>query len=418
MPTEAGLCRLETLPVDALVLILSASNSSADLHTLIRASPVLYRVFLLFKCTILLGPVFRDSGLVIRDYVALSLTPPLNWYQSTYEKEALAAIQQYQRLPIGRKAVAAISVNHAIRIIQFKRTVDFFVDLFSRSRLDVLSGESAPLSPVEYQHVSQALVRHQIFAHLNPGAVRAEDGAALIRRRLFDLFAAWEMEQVSVIHHFVFSIHHALATCTPKRDRILDRRKAVPVYDDDDDIIRYVLELDALRRKITTASVADPELIPKMKDYLTSRADSKWSWGIFNVLHSSHNFPKNQFQEPITGFTPPHLLDRRELDRQAMAARDALYAYEDALPDLVAGTSVSEPPYGWVDAQCGLDCRRWGGDLPRCLPHGEPPHRRIFVQRTLGMWRLLGFVFWDQDRVESLKKQYETYKTGWLTFTK
>ncbi|KAK8084791.1 subtilase [Apiospora hydei] len=405
MSSITAASHLHSLPVDILVALLSASGSLADLHAFIRASPLLH------------------EGPVIRDYAALSLTPPLNWYTESYCDEALEAVQRYQDLLPGRKATVGITEDQVIGIIQFQRTVQFFVDFYAATRLPVLealggqqpAAIAAPLSHDERQRVSQALVRYQVFARIHPEPDRRHCADVSIHSRFFGLFASWEMEQVSTAHAFVFSVQRAYAACTPRPERRLLTHKAVPVYEGEGEYFYNVLDMGLLRRKILSAAAIDAELMQKMRTYLQGEADKPGKTRcLFTVLTAGEHFPNTKRLEPLGDDAPHSFLVRQEKQEEAIKVRDALYLREDAMAPLVAGTSAGEPPFGWVDALQGLDCRRWGEDLPRCAPDAATLRRRMDVMEKVARWRWLGFVFWDEGRLDLVKASEGQFNTGWV----
>ncbi|KAK8045093.1 subtilase [Apiospora rasikravindrae] len=425
MSSNTVACHLHSLPVDGLVALLSASVSLADLYAFIRASPLLYEVFLKSKTAILLEICSRDEGPVIRDYVAFSLTAPLDWYTEAYRSEALEAVQRYQGLPPGRNATMGITEDQVIAIIQFQRTVQFFLNLYAATRLAVLeairgqpaaAAIAAPLSREEHQRVSQALVRHQVFTRIHPEPDRRHSADAPIRSGFFGLFASWEMEQISTAHAFVFSVHRAYAACTPRPERRLYTHKAVPVFEGEDEYLHNVIDMGMLRHKILSAAAFDSGLMQKMRVYLQGEADKPVKTRcLFNVLTAGEHFPKTKLLEPLPDGAPHSFLVRQEKQKEAIKVRDALYLREDARAPLVACTSTGEPPFGWVDALQGLDCHRWGEDLPRCAPNGTTVRRQMDVLENVARWRWLGFVFWDKGRIELAKASEGQFKTGWLT---
>ncbi|KAK8017972.1 subtilase [Apiospora marii] len=383
----------------------------------------------------LLGTVSRDEGIVIRDYVALSLTALLDMKREGYRNEALEAIQRYQSLSRGRKATVGVTADQAVDIIQFQRTVRFFVDLYASTRLAVheaavgqSAAAAAPLSLAEYQRLSQALVRHQIFMRLHPGPDRSGTDAthatqALVCRRCFGLFAAWKMEQVAAAHAFVCSTHRAYTQRPPKPERIRDSGLAAPLHQSQATrrvgvferfrLWTYLLDTSRLRQKVMWIAAADADLLPRMRTFLQEELGVVLTYrGQLDVLLQSHGFPKNEPSSELPPSVPPPMSERK---KEAAKVWDALYRYEDAAEPLAAGTSAGEPPFGWVDALRGLDARRWGRDLPRCAPVGSNEAQHAAVRMRYAKWAWLGFVFWDKERVDLLKGVFdEWYKTGWV----
>ena len=78
---------------------------------------------------------------------------------------------------------------------------------------------------------------------------------------------------------------------------------------------------------------------------------------------------------------------------------------EGQIRALVAGHRASEPSYGWVDAMGGLNCCRWGHSMIR----GPGPEAAMVncrhVHQKLGRWRILGCMFWDKQRIDTIKAQ-------------
>ncbi|KAK7991949.1 subtilase [Apiospora saccharicola] len=219
--------------------MLSASASIADLHAFIQASSLLYRVFLLFKTAILLEVSGRDEGIVVRDYVAFSQVEFRGRFDDDYLDKTLKNIQRYQSLPPGRKATTVgVTARQAAYIIDFSRTVRFFIDLFTSNRFPILEAfvgqeaAAAPLSP------GGICLLFCVGRDRGDGDgddtdaidTDAIDTDAIVRRRFFGLFAPWEMEQVAAAHAFVFSVHRAWGKCTPKAERILDSERAQPLH--------------------------------------------------------------------------------------------------------------------------------------------------------------------------------------------
>ncbi|KAI1373678.1 hypothetical protein F4677DRAFT_214813 [Hypoxylon crocopeplum] len=400
-------CLLESLPTDVLILIMSESNSWADLSSIIRASPLLFECFLSAKKTILLGIIANELGPVIRDAVALSLTEKLDWYQSGYYAQADDAIQKYEQLPAGFNSVKSITMDHVISMIHISRTIRFFVYLFSSSRLLYMhSALAKPLSATERQRVSQALIRYQLLMRIHPGADRGEK-EALIYKKFFGLFDGWEMEQLAEAHVFIYRICGVLTT--PK---VIGRHRApppLPAYSPIDD---GLYDLSALRRKILELCAIEPELFNRICAELQTGIHHSYG-SYLSFLGQSHGLPT---LNAVVGTFSVTQDDRIRME-QAIRDRDDLYDQERQKPVLVAGESATDPPYAWVDALNGLNCCRWGKDLPRNPPSGATAHQQIYVHKKMATWRWMGFVFWDRERVEILKTRFPAflgYQTGWL----
>lgn len=273
---------------------------------------------------------------------------------------------------------------------------------------------AAPLSPAASQRLSQALVRHQILAHLRPGPNRGGDGTDTLKHgRFLGLFAGWEMEQVSAIHTSVSSVRGAWDMAMLEPELLLeDGRRAVYLREGGDPCLRRVLDLHGVRRDLLLADASDSVLLFRMGIRI-QREKPLLYCGALEVLVASHHFHGNEDWHILQpGFVPPPLTGQ---EREAIEARSSLYLLEDAAAALVAGTSADEPPFGWVDALQGLDCRRWGRDRPRCAPNDATDQQHHRVLQHLSEWRWQGFVFWGKGRVDLLKERHHSrYRTGWL----
>ncbi|KAK7910699.1 hypothetical protein PG985_013180 [Apiospora marii] len=399
---------LESLPVDVLVAFLSASDSLADLHAFIRSSPWLYKVFLASKRAILLNVISKDAGPVIRDYVALSLTPPLDLAQDNHHENALDAVRKYQSLPAGSKARVGINIEQVLDITQFQRTAHFFVDLYERTRLPLLAeytqAAAMPFSPHERQRLYRAFVRHQVFTRLYPWHVRKSVDRWEVGGEFFGLFEAWEIEQVSVAHAFVFSLISAMHVLRPQccRDDYTSRSLGWTTCPHE---WRYTDDLGALRCKIASLGETEAAFMWELEDHVRLRETYHIDggvWGTIDSLDESHHLTiKDRNQGDPEELS--EILDRRK----------SLYEVEKGRPRLTAGASCDEPPFGWVDAMRGLNCSRWGTSLGMCFCWGVQSPGCLKGWRLLPRWRQLGFVFWDKDRVELLYEN-SRFRPGWL----
>ncbi|KAK8041484.1 hypothetical protein PG994_014491 [Apiospora phragmitis] len=376
---------LESLPVDALVAILSASNSLSDLHAFIRASPWLYQVFLSSKRAILLEIVVRETGPAIRDYFALSTLPLLYRDHQYHVAGALDALRKYEELLTGAKPAIGIAVEQVIDIIQFKRTVDFFVDVYEYTRLLLLKSinpaAATPLSRSEYQRLSRAFVRHQIFTRLYPRQCFAMNQLPL-GEGLFGLFEAWEMEQISVAHAFVFTFFAALHP--PRWDSVCFQRDC-PTSPVCESVGCYPDDLTAVRHQFSSLISTDAKFMESFKRIFKHR-DSRRGlgvWGGYDTLNASHGYNARIMS---AGDHP--------LSLDAFKEAESLWWSEKAKPKLCAGLGADEPPFAWVDAMQGLNCRRWGEDLDLCFCEDECANYCYGLLEDLAKWRKLGFVFW------------------------
>jgi hypothetical protein len=412
-------CGLELLPTEVLVAILSVALSTADLHSLIRASPRLYQVFVPAKREVLLSIVATDLGAAFRDALAVILVAPakLNYREPTYLEECERVIHRYEALPHGgdgglASAARGLPTDTAIALSHLNRSVQFLVDEFAETRLwELRKADPASVGPftaAERRRIARALLRHQVLARIEYGdrRVYAKDGQYLAREtavmhKFLGLFRPWETEQLAEVHSFLREmVWHAFPPLPgapmefSRPTTSWGRRRAAAIYD---------------LRLIHHGLVAHQALVAT--DPIKATRTPRLAWG------------QSIFMEPFRFLRAGPLRAREggpnHVRPERRGLRDELYRREDAMPPLVsAEDDDAAPPFAWVDAHGGLDCQRWGDQLCReVLRKGQEDttaRQRFWISNNLDKWRWLGFMFWDQARVELLKTQLPVYETGWL----
>ncbi|KAI3317280.1 hypothetical protein HD806DRAFT_515443 [Xylariaceae sp. AK1471] len=391
------MCLIESLPTDLLVAIMSTCYSLADLRAFIYASPILYDGFLSAKRTVLLEIVARDLGPGIREAVALALVGVLDPHREGFHHQAKHAIQRYAALPAGRMATRGITIDHVINIIRVNRAVQFFVGWFVSSRVAVMQKEntaaSYPLGDLERHRISCAFIRYQLLMTVHPFDDWGEEKTIL--RMFYDLFQAWEMEQMTEAHGFLASFVGYANTFTRKLHANLK-------------------DLVELRQDILAEGAIKTPMERTIREYFENESSHRWCSFAFNWFSASHFFPTRAISQ-ITPTIPAHL---GIVEAQEIAKRDQLYARENEIPAITAGELTTDPPYGWVDALDGLNCCRWGDDLLRLAGTETPLCDKIEAGRKMNRWRWMGFIFWNKSRIELLKTQtsaFSEFHTGWLT---
>ncbi|KAK4206007.1 hypothetical protein QBC37DRAFT_435572 [Rhypophila decipiens] len=299
MPVRVS--RLESLPTEILVLILSAAaGTPADLVSLICTSSILNKCFKSFKVTILTAPALKDLGPGIIDAIAISRIPPLSQGPSDqdhgplHEKVVQDYIRQYHKsTSLSAKTtseegdmqwiIREISPEMAESILHLNMAVQFFIDLYMATRLSYLQNQiswlthrikhAAPipfvqkdpedlasqrssfqslrsamllgdditkpdlkkiLSPLERQRLAIAFLRAQLLVtlsvpvmqdnaelrnvrldgrpfalepappvHPHPGLVPSSPTSEN-HHEIMALYSAWELEQISQTHYFIF----------------------------------------------------------------------------------------------------------------------------------------------------------------------------------------------------------------------
>ncbi|KAK4118085.1 hypothetical protein N657DRAFT_651643 [Parathielavia appendiculata] len=420
---------LESLPTEVLVALLSAAHSTADLRSLISASPRLYQIFVSAKREVLLSIVTNDLGAALRDAVAaLLLTPTrLNCRGPTYLDECERVIRRYEALPHGAdgalSSTIALPTAAVIQLSRLNRSVQFLVDEFAESRLPELRkihpDAGGPLTPAERRRLARALLRHQVLARIEYGdrLLRVEAGEHLPREtammhRFLRLFKPWKIEQLAEAHSFLnelvwraFPPLRGLPSLDQRVSQQWDRKRDA-AFDDLCGLHGALVEAERAHSNSTSNNLGPRRFraIPPAGMVLTAR---------FRFLRA--------------GPLPGHSAGSHSVAREFRPLRDELYRHEDALPQLVYegdGNDDAAPPFAWVDGHGGLDCQRWGDQVRREVVPGEEEQeeegtstarQRIWVRENRDRWRWLGFVFYDRRRVELLKTRIPVYETGWLT---
>lgn len=81
--------------------------------------------------------------------------------------------------------------------------------------------------------------------------------------------------------------------------------------------------------------------------------------------------------------------------------------------DNKAANTVLPTPYAWTNALNGQQLDRWGHDMVTHPPVLQR-QKSTRVNHLFSRWRWLGFMFWDQERVEAMKAALGGHATGWL----
>ncbi|KAK8101842.1 hypothetical protein PG999_012216 [Apiospora kogelbergensis] len=387
---------LESLPDDILLHFQSFCHSLVDLYAFIRASPDLYRVFRTAKRTILYRIARRDVGPVIRDYIALASLSlhPLN--VDNHDIDVARFLGRYRRLLANEELAVHTHTMCSVEIIRAKRTVQFFVDMYARSRIPVLGLQvpeaGTPLTALEFQRLSQVFVRYQIFTILFPR--HSWHVRQMGNRSVFAaLFKPWEMEQLSTAHGFLLSVSFIQRLGDNFAEHADFRggwEKEADNFEDLNHFQRGIEAVDGADKEVTIDLHFGPDSI---------RYECYWA-----MIRSSHLYPVH------------HSLPLHRPEKIAMVQTQHLLRSNEAVrPGLSAGPSVVSPPFGWVDAMGGLDCLRWGAALLPCRCDGIVASDCSDLWKDFRRWRSLGFLFWDKERVEHLKGHYRWYKSDWIT---
>ena len=399
-------CPLETLPSEISIAIMSIVDSPDDLSSLIRASPIIYHRFASARQSILAGQLVSSLGPAIKDAVICSSSRKLIPVEQP--TIAVETVRRYRQGPSDESQWGiGLDMDLVVRMIRLNRAVQYFVAFYGDLRFRHLEGSGVdctwPMSASERHRIARGLLRYQIIVDLN--CWRARPDPAI--RDLFyggplGLFEPWEMEQISLAHQLLYGLCDGLVDCEKWEPDPDDEPRPADLEDSDDErhwdrlemTKRYnargyyykdfFCSLQALYRKMKAATASDSTL----RDRLMRRLCIGVVGGtIFGYLSTSEVPP--QSSEPVV----PELK-----------------------PTGYVGDSAAHPPWGWVDAFDGRGARSWGfallGHWPSSVEYG------IYeaVRTKYGLWRWLGFVFWDKNRIEAMKRSghLADYQTGWL----
>jgi hypothetical protein len=417
---SAPSCVFEAMNTDVLVLIMSAASSLEDLSALIHASPILYQHFLSAKASILLRVGACGLGPGIRDAVILAYTvmePFVNSDEAYYDRVE-DTVERYRERLLSRRALwaAGISPETAACIARLNRTIQYFVGLYVHVRFVFFERNLSPplcnwaLCTAERHRIAQAFVRYQIIVNMYCVTKVPPHDKEFFFTRIFGLYESWEMEQVSQADKFAHTLCAALlrlekmsdgSRFTPEVEQAMRNRHEATshlrrwggptkeVYSPRGwYFARFHPDLPAFRKKLLEATAADPELMREILDW-PGLSDGQFGGTSHAFLCASHLYRT----WPKTPRPPP-----------------------PSLPCNAISKSPAETPWGWTHALRGHEESRWGLDLLSPPPHGTPGARWSDTKRRFSLWRWVGFVFWDRDRVEAMLKTelLAGNNAGWL----
>jgi hypothetical protein len=442
---------LESLNTDVLVLILSATDSFDDLSALIRSSPTLYGAFLTARSSILVAVGLGHLGPVLPDAIMLAHTVT-TWKPRTDYNEPRHVAGQRQRgvRPLawgerfssvmdayrqwlestpetGRMLPGTTTVDAAICVGRLVRSVQFFVDLYARTRIDYFRSRglaalvpkcTSDLAAAERRSLERAFIRLQIIFNLyfSPGGIEPVQ-KEFFYNRMFALFSVWEKEQLSEADEFLRQVVIALRCCekmddgiplTPERENAIIRKRQATAWGSthlprggavtviphprESYFETFYNDLSALRRKILETAAADPSFMDRMLSFPSLQPEPKHQGGSAShaFLHSSHSSRLGSL-----------LLDRPPGDVDSPPA------------------SRLECPNAWKQAMGASRELGWGANLmPQSKPDGMDQEEWRNLQSKVRLWRWSGFMFFSKERAEALKAAGllgpEGVDTGWL----
>ncbi|KAF6813169.1 hypothetical protein CMUS01_12893 [Colletotrichum musicola] len=389
--------RLELLPSEILVAILSCAQSRDDLYCLIRASLVVYSAFCAARQVVLTSIVAQGLGPGIRDAIAVTQIVRPDFKPTKWNETFDETIERYDAVPRGLENARHLSIDDIIALVHVNHDVQFLIDDFAAKKLpelrDVHPQAATALTTTERQRLAQAVLRHQVIACLDYNDFFWSERNRPILQKFLGLFKAWEVQQLADAHGFVVkTIYRA------------NQHRRGPWLTTQD---RFSPTEEHTRRVIKDIGLLRKDILAERERNL----DGDQPPDRTIMLPGLPAFPC-RFNYLIAGPQPNNTV-AQQLAAQVRPVE--LYDREDASPALVFDEASDAPPFAWVDGHAGIDCQRWGQYLLRQPAEAPSARQSMWMRQKLNRWRHLGMMFWDRGRVELLKMRLPEYETGWLT---
>jgi hypothetical protein len=285
-------------------------------------------------------------------------------------------------------AARSLSMDLVIQLVWMNRVTQYWVESCARHRLWIVRSFSKavwPISAMERHRFAQAILRFHLLTKIHPGESLGRDKVDLLLQQFFDLFQAWELEQMAQVQLF-FDIQltwepQRVAQMTPDSNRHQPLSRPLSAGD-----TRRLFDIES-------CTVISTEMGTIR---LSGCLRSGRTFGRF--------YDRSERQQPSVVTLSEDIY-----------AREELFPREHKRPVLIAGGQASDPPYGWVDALAGLNCSRWGQCL---LPRSSAVGYGSKATHMHTTWVMLGLALWDKERIEHLKTHCTDLawlQTGWVT---
>ncbi|KXH39678.1 hypothetical protein CSAL01_03002 [Colletotrichum salicis] len=400
---------LDNLPADILLGIISFLESLSDSNALVNASPSLRRFFVAERRRVIRQIVHRDAGPMLKDAVALAVIPRVGQSRDYHTMEVVSAIKAYasfrEHLDANIADISAISADHLILATQCDLAARNFVSLYAtvqQHQLRTVDPEAAkPLTKDEQDRLVLACLRYQLLTQVCRNRV-SEETTMEVRTILNHCFTPCQIEQIAGVHDFAGKLHQFLVMHDGPTG--FNTQNTHVIYDITAfrHILRRALTMDQETTKVFAAALSNLKCVSDHQ-----------------ILRGGHQVPSSYILEYFPVVTSQldltlHALLSHEYEIRRL--RDVIYGYERRLPAITTDGSVIDPSFAWVDANDGLNCRRWGSELLQNSPDhvGIDSMRLDRVKATVEAWRQFGFLYWERDRVQILKRSFLQYRTGWL----
>ncbi|KAK4447420.1 hypothetical protein QBC34DRAFT_382380 [Podospora aff. communis PSN243] len=402
------LSRLESLPTEIHIMILEQTNvlhGRRCLAAFIKSSPILYHTFNTFKKSILLAPVLLELEPVTRDAVALYRAKELEY--RTLRRQTTNVPQLLARI---------------------------YSDLVLIGRLNTFYRQERDRGPSHF--TTSHLLMKQITQEMAISLVERNDAAQTIidiyensRLTYFRERMACEDES-NPPADWLYAYRCAAEPLTVSERRRLARaliRRGRQVIMGVDTLSRFDKDLSRLERE-SGRIWGDG-----FHQYIYPELDERNFHTIYHSAELEEIAQIHDFTIELFGRRPKH--DKHatmllESSRKSVAFAQSCHQQSERwMPNLRKDKIlVSSYHYGWADAVDGYQWQGWGHYLYPALGLGsdtlnvmtqngaadETMAVAIQASQLMERWKWFGFVFWDKNRVESLKLLLGDYDTGWL----
>ncbi|KAM7192996.1 hypothetical protein V8F33_008044 [Rhypophila sp. PSN 637] len=413
-------CKLEALNSDVLTLILSSCDSSHDLWSFVRASPIICNVFHNDKAGILCRMNFYIlSGFsATRKAIFLTHCDPVS-HDGDFQSNLEGVIYLYQNFQPRTHTHTGVPVANdlgwdtIVQITRLTRVLCFFADLYALFRLQFIekrmkhelydqskltaSAVAAPLTQSERARLTTALLNWNLV-HKLQGQRQPRD-LELFIATIFPLFEAWEWEQITSLDSFIwklignlFQVEVADPELRPAHDSWSRSYRRTAFYS------TCYPNLDVVYSKLLSSIQVPGEKSGTVNEQI---------FGILDKIHDDYAIGmtsgRAHFRNGLSWLSSTNswrrLISDHYLPLRELVDDEGVWALDN-----VPAVSSDEAPWAWLHAMRGKRINRWGSSLVPKMGAGfdidHQEHREwVYV---VSCWRWIGMVFWDQDRAEKI----------------
>ncbi|KAK4156928.1 hypothetical protein C8A00DRAFT_40617 [Chaetomidium leptoderma] len=393
--------QLQDLPAEILLLILASTGSLPDLRALASTSPRIYAVFQSDQAELIYQALANELGPVFADALGLSLIQVLDGSSRGYVDQlgdALCAygaylaqndgggggLQSHHHHADPSPRRQRLSLDHVLRLARSYRAMALVAGAYTTCALklferearsssslpgSVVTAVAAPPSRAEQLRVLRAHYRLQMLLHFwgswEYHRLNGTDAIDRITLYLFGLWELWEVQQTFCVGTVYDDLRYRLAEVLYRGDPDKSPQSAL--------LSRNFHPLDEFRDFVRQVRATD---------------EAAWQ----ETLERASSFPSGM---EAAG---------RDEEQLSRCFRNRLWQHcekkgppeKHRFPASLRfdGDCVGAVPFGWVDAfdgHYGYNLYEKFGAIRR---EGKP---------TQGLWSRLGFVMWDEPRVEALK---------------